>query len=700
MPAGGVISRTTGVDATATTLVPYFNGRTGPHWACEYIRMSTGSTPSMAQCVIPLKTLDTIAPGVAAVDGSPISGIRGGTELIVRGINGSGKGKILFSGLVTDISQRWSPSEDQAVIIAHDWRWWLARAPVVGSFWVNLDVDGDLAGDFEYRSGWHWHVNPNGEPNLIWQSDKPLMCPPRYGLGDDEQPAKASEKHQDKAALWTNESLLEYVRFILTDEAEDQAQANNEHAWYQTLHTNIVWPAGLGNSLAAVDDRVAEERDWNGVSVLEVMDTAIRSSGPLALYATPNNAKSTLSIIKTRYDATESTDLNRPNEGDADSTLENTLVAYKGEIAENIHNTHTRVVTAGGLIFIERRVMYHTESDGLLKCWTQDEEDEYEAYITARMEDEDELLDVAVRAANRAFPAVGAAYRLNPTYDFTADTSEEGKNLSALYRPILGNLLSSYKYSGQNFRRPILFEYQPFSADPDTGVWYSAMYNDGLLIDADGTIWLQGLREAGITLLIRTIDDGAAASVAARKLRVTIAIPCDHRLHYGEKISVDSSDLPLNEAASGDESRMEFFLDTLLYQEVSGNRDQVGDRPGVISKEIRVDSYPIPQSSGGTVAADLDGIGATASLRDDTLKLEDHVSKRIKDFGRVDKTGYIFIRDILAPLEPGKMVRNLKNTSGDDYPLSGVITAVVLDARSKDGTGGEDPGQHMMIELR
>jgi hypothetical protein len=192
----------------------------------------------------------------------------------------------------------------------------------------------------------------------------------------------------------------------------------------------------------------------------------------------------------------------------------------------------------------------------------------------------------------------------------------------------------------------VLFEVNPYGlqsqiTNPD--YWFQSTQQDDFQTDADGTIWLRGLRGLPTPQSFGVSFSGTAPNIVITAwpaaIRMTCAIPCDHRVTGGYKISSDPTPgLQVYEFTSGssDANRIDPSLSRLHFV----------DARQLYSRWQRYNSFPQPQSAGGTQAAN-------QILRDDSGYLTTAVQRKLEDIGRVGKNNNPRIPYLNFAFEPG-----------------------------------------------
>jgi len=719
MPANAVLTTSaTWLDSVSGYMVPSFytagGVQSGPHWTCTKLTQRLGNQPSHALIRIPLAAaVDETAPTVAGVPNGPLTGIKIGTPCIIRGYGGvSGgagdPGTLLLAGTVVDVTPEIGPEQDHAIVEVIDDRYVLEAMQVIGSFWINSDATP------RYRQGWPAHFNPGGMPNCTLcavgseGSYMPVFCPPNFNLSDGETvPGTDSTEVQSgiKATYWTIDLILKYLRWIVSTDIAARVSA---FKWYPQLPEFIEWRAdyasaiesgdkeffnGAANNSAALGARKGREMVLEGMTILAALNEVVGAAGPYAVYLQPQVGGSfyinQVQIVKARYSG-GGIDISRPTSGNAADRLNSQKLVVTASLKESGRNLYTMAAIAGALVYIERRVYSQTtdnDSDGtrgLKKAWTA-------TLLTALQDEIKAALNASTYStAEEAFQAlvrkpqywkVCAAYRISEDYNFMLGTSESGLPLCEMGRPILPHQLTSSlegaagdTYSRLSARAPIPVEISANGTFTDMALPDS---NDGLTLDADGTIWLTGLRSQSKTYTIAvtgTAPSVSAVAITPYALRMNVAIPCDHRIVDAMKIPTDQT-ANVTEVGNlnDDADRIDTTLSRLYY----------ADAGALYSKEIRGSptvpdaarkSWPTPESVASTNAYD-DKI-----LRNDIFYLRDALKRRLADIGRVERSGRLVIPHLCFGMPIGTAIRDLANSSGANFPVRGIIYEITYNA--------------------
>jgi hypothetical protein len=297
------------------------------------------------------------------------------------------------------------------------------------------------------------------------------------------------------------------------------------------------------------------------------------------------------------------------------------------------------------------------------------------------------------------------AYRLDENFDPQIGTTEAGMPLAKMSRPIMPSLVTSY-LSGSSpdatsFRsclaakRPIVIEYWSETLLR----WVFADAQDGLTIDADGTFHLPGLRELGRTYRRinptfasgddSTISDGCGgklteyltAGLVARNIRLTVAIPLDHKLCQAYKLGCDPTQgVTTLKNKVDDSDRIDPTLSRLYYADTGSlyRKDIIAPGNGTVAAP---GSWSIPQ---GIPQLDENGeevdsavADTPGTVQDDSVYISNHVVRKARDLGRLDRGGYLIIPHITPVFHVGDQIERLENIGGGgDYPINGCVQEI------------------------
>ena len=719
MPANAAVADVNWTDSVAALMKPFFQNESGElfsgyRWQVTNLKMKTGAEMSTATCRIPLKgnALDEVAPTIACM---PLSlAFKIGQRMCVKGYinpNGDESETILFVGNITKIVH--DVAQDELVIECVCDKWLLEAIQIIGSWWIN-----PTDGTGRYRQGWAAHFNPRGYPNCTFCSIEiqspsgngttsvylPVFCAPNWGLAEGETvPGIDSTAVQSglKATYWTLDLILIYLFGVISQGLMNNATyGSSSFKWLPTFPADkILWTASYASVISSSDlqagstakqansartnqQRKGREMVLEGMTVLAALTEVLKSAGPYELFMAPlDQKKSMLSVVRTRYGGQGIT-IERPASGTAaDAFGKSPTVVTEGQYIEDGRSAYTRAVGAGNLVFIETRVASNTTNTGTLKtAWPASLKTDAETEIKA-------LLNAGTYAKSAAgalqaleeriltqpkYSKLLAAWRVSETFDFQSGTSESSKPRCEFGRPILQHLLSSFledyaanpnTYQRLNARAPVQVEFS------STGVsnWIVQNLGDGLHVDSDGTIWLTGLRTARRTLggnitVSPTSGTVTTVTIPVMAVRMTVAIPCDHRLIASIKLASDAtSGVSVLPDSENDVDRFEKGLSRLYY----------ADSQDLHTKEIRSSAYPVPESAGGTIKTN-------DPLRDDSTYLQAQVIRRLLEVGRIQRSGRLIMPHIHMAITVGTAIEKLNNSGLQDstFPIRGVVVGL------------------------
>lgn len=731
--------------ALATLTV--FGRDMGPMSFVSRVYKQAGLAPSYALCYIPLAALYDKAPSIAGVTSSPTYGIKEGDLAAVQGqLNpqfGVGDpGTTLLVGSVTGIDP--DIGDDEALITVEDDRWILDGISIIGSWWVDQDGNPQYREGVKAHFNNSNHPNaiwcePLGVPlfcpdffgiddNVHSTSGSMFIIP-----GESDASAK-------QATYWTPRMKWAYGQFASSSAAADRVEAQSKKfPWYRAsctlAGTNIKFPTGLesafdianpaGNTSAY--DRKCVEKIYHCYKLLDYMHDICHEAGAFDINMEPFEATATtapgnvISIVRSRYEGTDLSQtpsatsnqgmsLRRAIQGKETSDYQYGDITH-GKIRECAKSLYGRVIVVGGHAFIEARFTSsptdETGGTGGL-AWGFTPADVNPSFGNAALYFLDYMnqmstptLAEGIASTFQKYESIFCQYRINPSTPFTAGTSQQGFPEAKLFRPPLPHLLSSYIQSGAgdyfaqiNSRRPIPVEY----ATNDAGTTWAVMPQpDGIELFADGTISFHSLRDSLLQSIIGTESKtvlwhikltGTPGSYVLdtfqpTALRMTLAIPCDHRLTAVCGVSsamVDTMPLP---GGVDDSERINSALVRTLAID-TGALHTLEERGGTLG------SYPIPQSAPwpGGVSPPAAGDGSAASaavfgnasvMRDDTQLAINHAFRGLGQTARLDRGGTLESTDIDLMAVPGMAIAALENRGGSTFPIKAMIHAVEHD---------------------
>lgn len=735
MAANGFISSSGYLDSRAGYMRPTFatasdeSGATltyfgGPHWTCPECTLRVGPTPSTAVVRIPLAAVqDETCPSVVGVRSTNLDAIRQGTQCCIDGYqDGTATASTpLLVGRVIDISG--DIDKDEKIITIADDRYLLEAFQVIGQFHVS-GTDGT---EVSYRQGWPAHFNAGGMPNGvivdIFGYPVKVFCPPNWNIPDGQAP---DQKSTTSASYFSIADILIYLQFIATGTA---ASIAGNFLFYPKLPTTVIWPRGYESALAdgtlnqvssveqintakETAERKGREFIAEGMPILAIMTEVLEAAGHFGVYLGAQKSgsgdstqyNSIIQIVKTRYMG-GGISISRPSSGAAADVLTQINVVTGGNIKFSGRSLYTKAALGGGLVYIERRCnseqgVTNIGTNGLVKAWSPALEE------AARLEIQ--VLMAGVGVTEDAFPAkinevlskpkyskIFQAYRLASDWDFQANTSESGMPRCVTGRPILPHLLTSFIESGlstapiQPYERLNAYcDVRPENnlttayTTPSSPTWHLPDRNDGMAIDADGTIWLPGLRrkDTAYTASVSTPGQNeCVVTLKAAAIRMTVAIPCDHRINAAFKLGIDKTPgLPVYSPPPGgdDSDLIDETLSRLYYadaRQLYTKHLRVGSGGGAGVEQY---SFATPQSINGTPETDKSGDPETSVIRDDINYATAHLRKRLGDLGRVARTGRLIIPHLAFAWNAGDGIKDLQNTDGSSFPIRGMPQAV------------------------
>jgi hypothetical protein len=461
------------------------------------------------------------------------------------------------------------------------------------------------------------------------------------------------------------------------DSAVFATYVKTKFPWYAAVPSSISWPTGADSALEQELGTNTTAKSamgiFEGMNLWETLVRACEMCGPFTPYLggeiTINADKSVdfknqIAFMRKRYNGVGIT-VSRPSSGNAADTLKQAKTLTDGYLSERGNNLYTRIASAGEIVYIQRRIDSDTGAS-LEAAWTAaDQTTAQNLYRTRRNAGDDKA--TAKAKVWRNHPNVFSAFRIVPSFDYYAGTSESSFPRAVVPRIPLPELLTSYLegtattlQEKSQFKRPVLLEHKK------AGVWTLADWNDGFRIEREfGYMTFDGMRERGETFDITGSDTigGNTAVFTARPLRLTVAIPCDHRLLASYKLASDPTENVASippDPNSDDADRLDPSLSRLLY----------ADTPGLCALEIIKTSYTIPEAAGGTQDTD------NNVHRDDSAQATNHALNRLNEVGRIERGGALVEKWLRFAWRPGISIRSLGNTSGSDFPIKCVVQEV------------------------
>lgn len=662
MAASGVIASTGAADTSAALFTPYFEGYSSPMAQCDGITLQAGPEPSYALARIPLAAIDDTAPAVAAVTSGPLYAVRIGSEATISDHNGT---KVL-AGTVTKITHLLGDraGEDAGVCLIEDARRIMKKFPVIGSFWRSGSTASPV---IRYRSGWPPIFNQGGQPNCFFVGGVPVFCEPNFGLLSGQSPGDMDVSSNTTACYWSNQTILVYLRYIATS-GVTVAQATLP-SYPASILADVNWPSGYASAIAQpvtvtqpngnVPMRKALETNLDSTNLCDALTQMLHAEGSWDLYITPANS---VTVVPTKFTSGGST-IYMPT-GDANTEFAKPKVITGGTLVEDGENLYKTALSAGEITCIETRISSYSASEGLEPAWSTADLAFVQTQAQANYNNNFGLAE-SINMAIAFRPNVLKTYRLDPTYNFQAGTSESGNTIAQVGRPVLDTLLTT-KLEGNagagttataqyRYRMPTQFEYyQETVTPPAIPDWHPATIADGFTTATDGTIQVIGLLTAGSTY--ETQESGTSPNITLtitpRKMRITVAIPCDHRL---TKTALS----PL-----GEQDRISNNVKSTYYATT-----------GLYAKEIRggtTPSWPIPESCAPAHTA-----APSGSIRDDSQYLQSHANRRADVYTRLVRGGQFVCPTMTMAYDVGQQL-SIFTGSRNGFPIRSVIRRIEL----------------------
>ncbi|MCZ7646936.1 MAG: hypothetical protein M5U26_16880 [Planctomycetota bacterium] len=689
MPASAVVKLPTGADFRAAVYGVSFAGSADPEggarrapgsrfaFASEVL-LQSGARPSHALVELPLGAWSERAPRVAAAEGGPLAGVKLGTRAKAHVLSGK-RAYTLLVGSVAAIQH--DLGADAATLTVLDDRWLLEGVPVAGQFIRDPARELTL-----YRERGPCRFNPDGRPNCLDTAAGPLFAPyPGYGRADgDAEPAPGAATAA--ARPWRHADIAEYLAATLASEAYAAETAAFPH-FARADASRVLVPAGLG--LALLGDAEHEPEDargaggftaadregagrapdltLEGLDLLAALNRVVESAGAYALWCAPleDSWRSVLRIVPARHlDGAGGTALARPA-GGALGAHGGALGARAGTLEEDGTELYTRVVVAGDAAELERRLAFEPEGGGgLAAAWSAEDEEAFRAYVRDHPEHPGSA-EAFLEAAWR-YPRVFAAYHVDAEFDWLEGTKYAGFPRATPHPPILPRLLSEFTEEIEGQIRRVFPAATTVELADDEGEFRARTQLDGLEVDDDGTLWLPGLREAGLSDPQSGTwkgDLADAGTLEARALRVTLALRLDARLTAA--LGLHGS----GEGAGADPNAEAGALAEGLA------RTYRVDAEGAYREHLRRESWPVPESVEGAEAAP-DRAAEGAELRGDGARARAHAQRRLAEVARARRSGRL-IFPAPALWTPGTAIEELVNAGGTGrYPVRGVVARV------------------------
>ena len=511
--------------------------------------------------------------------------------------------------------------------------------------------------------------------------------------------------------------------------------------------------------------------DFQGVDLESAIMMLCKMSGSYSLYMKPKaNGQSQMCIVPTKYSSgmlTNNTKFNSVHRltGSGSSEIKGRQHIITGSVERDFRKSYTNVMVLGDRVWEDCRFEFdpssaspnmENESDWLLQqlqpAYSKSVLEAFRCMIAGKNNPDEKGSKVsypypntvqAFRDAVHLFPMALSGYRIIPKPEgCTADAPVIGtqyKDFPFLNVPCktMPNLLSWSAEVGKGTTRrflqiPAFVEIKIFTGweggteDGEVvwGAWMPVTELNGLEIDDQGTIYLPGLREAGLynnqnSTWIGSIYDplgtgewlGPLGLIRLRPIRITIPVALDYRVHAtrslntGERYFKLGAD-PLKEVFTCDPAGENDSFDVLL------NRQYVFDAGTSYKRWIRK-AEPWPTSIDFDYITTSDGSGDTAgggkqtttidpvkaifgidkskfkagTILDEQLLAHTHAGRRLADLGRPSRTSdFVFPSFVIN--HPGTAMDYLitSGTKESKWKLYGVVKKVNYNYRDQTTT--------------
>ena len=683
-----LVAQTSGVDLRAPYMLAYFGQEldiADPYWYVSEVEDGPGP-PGRATVHIQVSqgVVDEVAGSVALNPDGPSGLIKQGMMCGVfrRRFNADGTydDALTMCGVVTSIEH--DVDHDALIVTVEDGRALMRDVRIIGRWVYNNEYTA-----WNYQEGWPSHMNPGGRPNCVFDpAGHPGFAPyPDYGLADNQQVPDASCRYSGIACYWTLANALEHYRIWYGPVCPDDLLGVWTAAMMQWEHVKrvpawISWPVGFGSEVDATTEinwnagtgqnnssgtggaRKGRDLNLNGLPLVPTpgdsrpgaLDMILDAAGGWTWhmeYDDPaESCPNTMVAIPARY-LGPTIGLDIPISANAPAaTVFGRNVITGGRYVEDSSNTYTRFTAAGALAKIETRLSTLT-SAGLKPAWSA-------ADLASFLQDAVSLgfQQDGFQKASAKWWRVFTTWYLDPAYEFQAGTGYAGYPRAKVRRPVWPTLLS---FRG-NLSDASDIQPYPIRAEvsKDGGAtWQPGVEADGIEVWDNGVIYMPGLRDSMLGgtpgSWYWTAGDwaqtaGALLAIATADVRLTLAIPCDHRLVYDLKPAASTTG---NGNASPDVDKLDSTFDRGFYVDVRQ----------LYEAWLRIAAYPIPESVGGSIpAADkTDPFSKANSIRSDYDLLQGHVTRIALDRGRLARGGPLVLDGVLANVyHPGTQINN------------------------------------------
>lgn len=695
MPTAGLADVAAAANFRAESIAVEIGGiYAGPHaYASGFC--PTGAAPGNAMITIPhppaelARKAKTIA---LSLDG-PAGKIPIGPQIVCKRRNGGASpiSECVFIGNVAVVQH--DLDNDKLVVIGLDPRWRLWDVRVEGSFVISPKLVNATAShgdpDYYFKDGQPPIFNPGGRangyrlPNGIkvftpW-ADCSLKGDQVPGTPDDPETEDVNEAVP--LEYFSLGDIIDYLWYFYGPDAAIEALLPN-FPWLKKCPSDIVWPRGLAS---VVDDasqenfnegrgsgnqkkggaRKGREVNLDGVSVLDSIQQMLETAGAwtLAIGAELDDregsgkieALTPLSIVPSRFQhSIMGATLEVASGGQAQTTLTRPMI-QGGQFIENGADFINRTAGAGDRVRIERRASMDVTPVQMRVRWDES------GSLGARKRMAQDPTPRGMANAFMEYESYLADYELDGDWDFQEGTDQEGRSRLPAPRAVLPRLLS-WMSSINGPRDMAALQYSIRIEYKDGATWKPGPELDGLDILDDGGIRIPRLRQDMLNwhwtngIPFEVGPDGGVL-ITERKIRMTLAIPCDHRTAALAAVpwKMTGSFANAEPVVCLDIARLDMELDRVGFKNLRG----------LYREWRRKDSWVLAESLFSGITAAEDKATADNPLVSDMAMLRAHVRHSLEMSARVRKGGVLVIpKRICMAWPPGTQISEFVHVGG------------------------------------
>jgi len=694
MPTAGFVNVGAATNFRAESVAVEIGGLyAGPHAYASGFR-PTGAAPGNVMITIqhPSAEVARKAKTIALSMDGPAGKIPIGPQIVCKRRNGGASpiSECIFIGNVAIVQH--DLDNDKLVVIGLDPRWRLWDVRVEGSYVINPKLVSGTAThgdpDFYFVDGQPPVFNPGGRANgyRLPNGIKVFTPWPDFSLKGDQVPGTPDDpetKDVNEAVPLENfhlSDIIDYLWYFYGPGAAIDALLPN-FPWLKKCPSDIVWPRGMAS---VVDDasqenfneglgsgnqkkggaRKGREVNADGAGVLDVVQQMLETAGAwtLAIGAELDDregngnieALTPLSIVPSRFQsAIMGATLEVASGGQAQTTLTRPMI-QGGQYIENGTDFINRTAGAGDRVRIERRASMDVTPVQLRARWDE------ACSLGARKRIAADPTDRGKANAFMEFEPYLADYELDGDWDFQEGTDQAGRSRLPAPRAVLPRLLS---WMGENRgpRDMAALQYSIRIEYKDGSTWKAGPELDGLEILDDGGIRIPRLRQEGFNWFLTdgTYNPGAdgGVKITERKIRMTLAIPCDHRTAALAAVpwKLTGSFTNAEPVMCLDIARLDLGLDRVGFKNLRG----------LYREWRRKDSWPIPESFFAGLTKAEDKTTAENPLLSDMDLLRAHVRHSLEMAARIRKGGTLVIpKRICQAWPPGTQISEFVHVGG------------------------------------